>query len=106
MAGRMSNRERIERMRAEAEAAEKERAAARAERASRPAAARGASRKADAQPRGRIRLVWSVCDQRGDEVQQFPYAKEQEARAEAERLSTDTGRPHFVKQSEVPVASD
>lgn len=106
MAGRMSNRERIERMRAEADAARKEREAARAERASRPATARGSSRKADPQPARRVRLVWSVCDQRGDEVRQFPYAKEQEARDEAARLSTETGRPHFVKSSEVPVTSD
>lgn len=109
MAGRMSNRDRIEHLRAEAEATAKEKAAAKAEKAARPPAPRKASGKsagkaAAAPTRGRVRIVWSVCDSNGKEVKQFPYAQEQEARAEAELQTTATGRTHFVTKAEVPFA--
>ena len=102
MARRTSNRDRIEHMRAEADAAAQEKAAKRAEKAARPASPRTPS-KAAAQPAGRVRLAWNVCNQRGDTVQQFPYAQEQEAREAAERLSEESGRAHFVAKAEVPV---
>ena len=103
MAGRMSNRDRIAHLRAEAEATAKEKAAAKAAKAALPKAPRKSSGKKAAAPPGRVRIVWSVCDPTGKEVKQFPYAQEQEARAEAQQLTTATGKTHFVKQSDVAV---
>jgi hypothetical protein len=105
MAGRMSNRERIEHMRAEADAKAKEREAKKAEKAANPpkAKAAGGKKAAAAKSTARVRLAWSVCDHTGKEVQQFPYAQEAEAKAEAEQRTTATGRTHFVTKAEVRV---
>ena len=97
MAGRMSNRERIDRLRAEAEAAAKEKAAA---KAALPPKSRKSSSKA--QPPARVRIVWLVCDPSGKEVKRFPYAQEQEARADAQQQSAATGRSYFVMQADAP----
>lgn len=111
MAGRMSNRDRIEHLRLEADAAAKEKAAAKAEKAAKAAAPgaaapRKASSKAAApKTRGRIRIVWNVCDPSGKEVKQFPYAQEQEAQAEAKQQTAATGKTHFVAKAEVPFGS-
>lgn len=99
MARRMSNRDRIDQMRAEADAAQKEREA---KRAAAPARAPAARERAAAAPSGKVRLVWSVRNQRGDEVSFYGYAQQAEARAEAERLSEETERAHFVTQAEKP----
>lgn len=104
MAGRTSNRDRIEHLRAEADATAKEKAAKRAEKAAKPAAPRKSTRKsATPTPVGRVRFVWSVCGPNGKEVEQFPYAQEQEARARAAALTTEVGRTHFVTKAEVKV---
>jgi len=100
MAGRMSNRERIDRLRAEAEAAAKEKAAAKAAKAALPPRSRKSSSKA--QPPARVRIVWLVCDPSGKEVKRFPYAQEQEARADAQQQSAATGRSYFVMQADAP----
>ncbi|MBL9076774.1 MAG: hypothetical protein JNL08_04675 [Planctomycetes bacterium] len=97
----MSNRDRIAHLRAEAEAAAKEKAAAKAAKAAQPAARKAKGKTAPAP--ARVRIVWAVCDHAGKEVQQFPYAQEQEARAEAQRLTAASGRTHFVKQTDVAV---
>lgn len=110
MAGRMSNRDRIEQLRAEADAAAKEKAEAKAKKAQEPKAARkstsksGTTGKKDGSPPPRVRIVWAVCDAAGREVQQFPYPQEKEAREEAQRLTTSTGKTHFVKQTDVRVS--
>ena len=104
MTGRMSNRDRIEHLRAEADAAAKEKAAAKAEKAARAPAPRKSSGKAAAASRGRVRIVWNVCDPAGKEVKSFPYAQEQEARTEATQLTASTGKTHFVAKAEVPFA--
>lgn len=95
----MSNRERIEHLRAEADATAREKAAAKAARA---AAGPTAKNKKAPPAARRVRIVWSVCDASGREVQQFPYAQEQEARAEAQRRTEASGRTHFVTQADVP----
>jgi len=95
----MSNRDRIDQMRAEADAAAKEREAKRANRPARTASTRD---RTAAAPASKVRLVWSVRNQRGDEVSFFPYAKQAEARAEAERLTEESERAHFVTQAEKP----
>jgi hypothetical protein len=104
MAGRMSNRDRIAHLRAEADATAKEKAAAKAAKADQPAAARKPAGKKKAAAPARVRIVWAVCDPTGKEVQQFPYPQEKEARAEAQQLTASTGKTHFVKQSDVPVS--
>lgn len=104
MRGRTSNRDRIANLRAEAEATAKEKAAAKAAKAANPPAPRKSAAKAAPKPAGRVRIVWAVCDSNGKEVQQFPYAQEQEARAAAAEQTTATGRTHFVKQTDVPHA--
>ena len=96
MSGRMSNRDRIAHAALEAEEARKQKAKA-AESKSPPSRGRT---PAAAKPEGRTRIVWSVCDQRGDSVATFPFPKEDEARAEAERLTEASGRTHFVKRDE------
>jgi len=95
----MSNRDRIDQMRAEADDAAKEREEKRANRPERTPSTRV---RAAAAPAGKVRLVWSVRNQRGDEVAFFPYAKQAEARAEAERLTEASERAHFVTQAEKP----
>lgn len=100
MAGRMSNRDRIARAAAEAEAARKERGSEPKEAAAKKAAPKKAAAKKAAP--ARTRIVWALCDHSGSTVQTFPYAQEQQARAEAERRSSEAGKPFFVKQSEVP----
>ena len=102
----MSNRDRIEHLRLEADATAKEKAAAKAEKAAKPPAPRKASSKTAApKARGRVRIVWNVCDPSGKEVKQFPYAQDQEAQAEAKQQTAATGKTHFVAKAEVPFSS-
>lgn len=94
-------------MRQEADAAAKEKAAAKAQKAAEKAAAPARKSAAKAAPtptraRGRVRIVWNVCDPSGKEVQQFPYAQEAEAIACAQQMTAANGRTHFVKKAEVP----
>ena len=104
MARRMSNRDRIDQMRAEADAAQKERDEKRAAAPARAPSSKASSsrERAAAASAGKVRLVWSVRNQRGDEVSFFPYPQQAEARAEAERLAEETERAHFVTQAEKP----
>lgn len=104
MARRMSNRDRIDQMRAEADAAQKERDAKREARAANPStrSAPKTRERAAPAPSGKVRLVWSVRNQRGDEVAFYAYPQQAEARAEAERLTEETERAHFVTQAEKP----
>lgn len=103
MSGRMSNRDRIAHLRAEADATAKEKAAAKAAKAVEPSTPRKSAKKTSSAPtRGRVRIVWLVCDPSGKEVKQFPYAQEQEARADAQQQAASTGRTYFVKQADVP----
>ena len=101
MARRPSNRERIEHLRAEADAAAKERAA-RAASPKSPKSSKSA-RAREAKPAGRVRLVWSVCGPSGKEVVRFPYAQEEDARADAVRRTEATGQTHFVTTADVRV---
>ena len=115
MAAKMSNRDRIAQKAAEAAATAKEKseAAKSSERAvaapRKSAAAKGSGgksrAKSTARGSGRIKIVWRVCNPAGVEVKSFPYAQEAEARAEAERMTTELGRTHFVRRDEVPLSS-
>jgi|KBSSwiStaDraftv2_1062776.scaffolds.fasta_scaffold740166_1 hypothetical protein len=109
MAGKLSNRDRIAQKAAEAAATAQEKQ----EKADKKAKStpRAAPRKAGkgsaktARSPGRIKIVWRVCNPAGVEVKSFPYAQEAEARAEAERMTTQLGRTHFVRRDEVPLSS-
>lgn len=102
MTGRMSNRDRIAHAALEAEATRKAREKVAAERQANPTKRTPSKAKAKAaKPVGRTRVVWAVCDHTGATVETYPYPKEAEARAEAERLSEEKGRQHFVKRDEV-----
>lgn len=99
MAGRMSNRDRIARMAAEAEVARQEQAAKKVPAASKPASRSKA--RAKAAP-ARVRIVWAVCEPSGAQVKTYPYAQEEAAQADARERTTATGRTHFVTKAEVP----
>ena len=102
MAGRMSNRDRIAHAALEAAATSKDKAKAESLRKASPTKRKTASRAKKTTPVGRTRIVWAVCSPSGATVETYPYPKEAEARAEAERLTEEKGRPHFVKRDEVP----
>ena len=98
----MSSRDRMAQLRAEADAAAKEKEAARAAKSSTPRKSSGKA-AASAKPAGRVRMVWNVCNSAGKPVETFPYAQEQEAIAAAAALTESSGKPHFVTKGEVPV---
>jgi hypothetical protein len=91
----------MEHMRAEADAAHKEKEEERNRRAANPTP-RAKRATATSKAAGKVRLVWSVRNQRGDEVSFYPYPQEAEARAEAERLADESERAHFVTKAEKP----
>lgn len=99
----MSNRDRIAHLRAEADAAAKEKAERAQSAPKSPKSPKASSRTRAAKPSGRVRFVWSVCGPSGKEVVRFPYAQEVEARAEAVRRTETSGQTHFVAKAEVPV---
>ncbi len=116
MAKRMSNKERIQRKSAEAEATavEKEKKKA-ASKAAKPKAASarpvGTRREkhgaASASPATtRLKLVWKVFNANGKEVAVFPYPEKTEADAMAQKLSQKSGSPHFVNGVKVPLVSE
>ena len=96
MGRRMSNRDRIDRMREEAAATEREKEKRRAERASRP----GASAKADTDVR--LKLVWAVKDPGGEVLCTYPYPRKDLAEAEAQRRRVSDGRSYIVTPEKVP----
>lgn len=91
----------MERLRAEADATAKEKEAKAAAKAAGSGSSRSSGKKQpSAQPR--VRIVWFVCDASGKEVKHFPYSQEAEARAEAQQMTTSSGRTHFVKTGDIP----
>jgi len=92
----MSNRARIERMQAEAAATSREKQ----EKAEREAAApeRKRSKSKVVAPQ-RMKIVWTVCDPKGQVVKTYPYPLKPAAEAEAARL----GEGHRVRDHRVPM---
>jgi hypothetical protein len=99
MAGRMSNRDRIAQRAEEAEAARKEKETKAAKKEATP---RKKATPKVAAPPGRTKIVWAVCDHSGAQVKTFPYREEAAARAEAEKLTAESGKAHWVARAEVP----
>ena len=105
MPGRMSNKDRIAKMAAEKAAEKKEKAAKKKATAKKKTATKKkTTKKASAtKSAGRMKVVWVVCDQAGGPVKTFPFPEEKQARAEADRLTSDKGKTHFVKRDKVPM---
>lgn len=81
MARRMSNRDRISRMREEAAATGREKGPV---------------------DTGRLRAVWAVKDGHGEVVATFPYPRKSLAEAEATRLKEANRRAYIVCPHKVP----
>ena len=84
MARRMSNRNRIDRMREEAHLTEREKKA-----------------KAPADT-GRMKIVWGIKNSDGEIIAAFPYPEKARAEAEAERLRRNGQRGCLVCPHRVP----
>lgn len=112
MPSRMSNRDRIQRMAAEAEAARVEKAnRAEAKKKTKkqvkkkaPTPKRATRKKAAT--KGRVKIVWAVCVPAGKAQKIFPYREKAEAEAEAERLTRQKGTLHVVRSERQPMADD
>lgn len=128
MASRLSNRDRIQRMAQEAEAAKKEKtvaakakpkkkvapkkaapkkAAAKKKTAAKkkPTVKKAASRK-KAAVKGRVKIVWAVCVPAGKALKIFPFREKAEAQAEAEKLTAKKGTLHVVRSERQPMEAD
>ena len=103
MPGRMSNRDRISKLAAEKAAERREKEEAKKSGTARKTTRRSSSPKAPAPIVGRVRLVWTVCDQRGNAVETFPYPDAEIARETAARLSEGNGKAHYVRKDKVPL---
>lgn len=106
MANRLSNRERIQRRAMEVEAKEKEReekkAAKQAGGGEAKKRVRTAAKKKEAAPQERLKVVWTVYDDRLKEVASFPYPQKEAADEKAAALTQKSGREHVVRPSKVP----
>jgi hypothetical protein len=103
MARRMSNRDRISRMREEVDATEREQKEKRKSNAT--AAATGAPKRTRATASSepvRLKAVWAVKDGAGQIVATYPYAFKSAAEAEADRLRTAEKRDYIVCPHKVP----
>ena len=102
MARRATNKDRIDRLRAEkvAETKEKE-----VRKKAPPKAKRTCSttkkKKEPVGPPVRMKVVWTVCRLAGEVVATFPYPQKAEAQAEAERLNRDKAGDHIVRAEKV-----
>ena len=99
MAGRMSSRERLERMAEEAsiKAEEKE---------SKPEVRKASRSRKTAPKQKRMKFVWSVVGENSKEIASFPYPAKSEAEARAAELSEKTGKAHTVNCVRVPMGDD
>ena len=127
MASRMSNRDRIQRMAQEAEAATKEKAASTTtkKKAGKPSAGKSAAKKTavkkpaarkkavrkpaprkKAGSKGRVKIVWTVGVPAGKSLSVFPYREKAQAEAEAEKLTAKKGTLHVVRSERQPMTAD
>lgn len=94
----MSNRDRVDRLRAEADATER----VKKEKAAAAPAKKKATRKRKAAEPLRLKVVWAVKDHTRTIVKLFPFAYKAQAEAEARRLTDSTTRDHIVDRQKVP----
>ena len=98
----MSNRHRIDRLRDEAAATEREKKKQRAEAANAPAGA-GSTRRKKPAATGRMKLVWAVKNSEGEIVVTYPYPNKAAAEAAAHRLRESGQRGSIVCPHKVPL---
>jgi hypothetical protein len=103
----LSNRERIERMAAEAAA----KAKSKTEKAPKSTADKPLAKPASATRRSSrgpqpMKIVWRVLSPTGHPVATFPYPARAEAEAKAAHLTQKSGGTHFVEPTKVPMDSD
>lgn len=97
----MSNRDRIARMREEANAAQKEKEEKEKRKAAAPGAPKRTRSSASDEPT-RLKAVWAVKDGAGEIVATYPYAFRAAAEAEAGRLKAAQNRDYIVCPHKVP----
>ncbi|MHC4133927.1 MAG: hypothetical protein ACYTDU_06485 [Planctomycetota bacterium] len=100
MARRRSNRDRIARMREEANATQREQEEKRKSRAAAGSPKR--SRSTTSSEPARLKAVWAIKDGAGEIVATYPYAFKAAAEAEASRLKTADHRDYIVCPHKVP----
>jgi hypothetical protein len=102
---RMSNRDRLDRLRAEREIEEKEKEEKRKAAAAKKAAGgtRSRSTRKKAAPAARMKVVWAVCRANGDVVETFPYPQKAEAEAAADRFNKDRAGDYILRPEKVPM---
>jgi len=104
MPGRMSNKDRIAKLAAEADATKKAKATKKkAAKKKKVAKKKTVRKKAAKKAAGRLKLVWVVCDHSGSGVKTFAFNEQKVAEKEAKRLTEDKGKTHFVKKDKVPL---
>ena len=107
--GRGSMRDRVERLRAEAAATEREREEKRKARelaGPAPGASQPSRRAKQPAPGAtRMKVVWAICDRRADTVKTFPFPKKAEAEAELARMNAEADFHHqfMLLQTRVPL---
>ncbi len=123
MAKRMSNRERIQRQAMEIAASEKEKeekkttkkttkktAKKTAKKTTKKTAKKTAKKKTSgttkktAATAKRLRIVWTVFDDRLNEVASFPYPEKDAADKKAAALTKKSGKDHVVRPNKVEMA--
>lgn len=99
MARRMSNKDRIGKMREEADATAKEKSAPKEKSAAKePKPKKGAPVRVAS----RMKIVWAVCAVNGSIVKTFPYPLKAAAEAEVKRLTEAKGASHHLRAEKVP----
>ncbi len=63
----------------------------------------GTATKKSAATAKRLRIVWTVFDDRLKEVASFPYPKKDEADKKAAALTKKSGKDHVVRPNKVPM---
>lgn len=99
---RGSNRERIARAAAEAQAAADERAAKKSTREKGEKSGVARPKRAPKAP-ARMKVVWEVCSPAGAAIKTFLYPDKAAAEAATEALSKSTGRTHILRAAKVPM---
>jgi hypothetical protein len=97
----MSNRDRISRLREEADATEREKKEEKKTRAATTGAPKRTRASASSEPE-RLKAVWAVKDGAGEIVATYPYAFKSAAEAEADRLKNAENRDYIVCPHKVP----
>jgi hypothetical protein len=97
----MSNRDRISRMREEADATQKQKEEKRKAAATTGSAPKRTRSSASSEPE-RLKAVWAIKDGAGEIVATYPYAFKSAAEAEADRLKSTKNRDYIVCPHKVP----